>query len=277
MQRSLPFAAILVTVVLTARPSHARGETDVCVAAAERAQVQQHSGSLRGARESLLVCSREACPNAIKTDCLRWLAEVQAAMPTLVVSAVDASGSDVVDVRLLVDGVRVTDRLDGRPMDVEPGEHLLRVEHAGAVAEARLLVRQGEHDRLVTLRFPDARPTPPPISPSPGPERRVPMGAWILGGAGLIATSAGVFFWVSGRSDRSDLYASCGLTQSCSQREIDNARTKVLVGDLTFGLGLAAIGVAVGWTLLTPAPSSPPALGAAPVPGGGVVSWRSAF
>jgi hypothetical protein len=275
MQRSLPFAAIFVTIVLSTRPSHARGETDVCVAAAERAQVQQHGGALRGARESLLVCSREVCPNAIKTDCLRWLGEVQAAMPTLVVSVVDASGSDVVEVRLLVDGAPVTNRLDGRPMEIEPGEHLLRVEHAGAVAETRLLVRQGERDRLVTLRFPDAARSPP-ISPSPGPERRVPTGAWILGGAGLIATSAGVFFWVSGRSDRSDLYASCGLTQSCSQHEIDSARTKVLVGDLTFGLGLAAIGVAVGWTLLTPAPSTP-TLGAAPLPGGGVVSWRSTF
>ncbi len=253
MQRALPFAATLVTIVLSARPSHARGETDVCVAAAERAQVQQHAGALRSARESLLVCSREACPNAIRTDCLRWLAEVQAATPSLVVSVVDASGGDVVEVRLLVDGARVSDRLDGRPMEIEPGEHLLRVERAGAVAETRLLVRQGERDRLVTLRFVETPPPPPPpIAPSPGPprasapERRVPMGAWVLGGAGLVATSAGLFFWVSGRSDRSDLYASCGVTHSCSQHEIDSARTKVLVGDITFGLGLAAIGVVVG-------------------------------
>jgi hypothetical protein len=282
MQRSL-FAATFVTLLLASRSGHARGgQTDVCVAAAERAQVQQHAGSLHSARESLLACSREACPGPIKTDCLRWLAEVQAAMPTFVVRVVDASGADVVEVRLLVDGARITDRLDGRPIEIDPGEHVLRVEAGASTIDSHLLVRQGERDRLVTVQLPAAppvqrRPEPPPFSPSPPPGRRVPTGAWILGGAGLVAMSAGVFFWVRGRGDRSDLYASCGLTQSCSQDTIDSARTKVLVGDVAFGVGLAAVGVAVGWTLLTPAEPAPPTLGIAPLPGGGVVSWRSAF
>ncbi len=121
-------------------------------------------------------------------------------------------------------------------------------------------------------------------STSGGPESRpakrgVPVATWVLGGAGLAAIGAGVFFWVSGLGDRSDLYAGCGLTHSCAQSDVDASRTKLLIGDVAVGAGIVALGVATYFAL---APRRSPSTHAArvdfaPTAGGGFVSMRAPF
>src|SRR6185312_12809902 len=102
------FAATLWTTVARA------DEVDVCISAAEQSQVQRRDAHLRAARAQLVLCARDACPRAIQKDCKRWLGEVEAAMPTVVIHAVDPSGGDIVGARALVDGVRLDGALDGR-------------------------------------------------------------------------------------------------------------------------------------------------------------------
>jgi hypothetical protein len=104
----------------------------------------------------------------------------------------------------------------------------------------------------------------------------MPVGPWILGGLGVGSMATGVILWVLGRGERADLYATCGVTHTCAQGDVDRARSKVLAGDVTFVVGLAALGGAVGWALAVPrAPRT--SVGIRPVAGGGLLSWQGAF
>jgi len=240
-------------------------QVDVCISAAEQSQEQRRDAHLRAARERLVVCARDACPRAIQKDCKRWLGEVEAAMPTVVIHAVDASGGDIVGARALVDGVRLEGALDGRAVDMDPGEHLLRVEAGASAVEQRIVIREGERDRLLPLRFPaDARSRP------------APAGVWVLGGVGAAAVTGGVLLWAVGRSEHGTLYATCGATHDCDESAVDRARSKLVAGDILFGVGLAAVGAAVWWGITTSsAPRSPVAV--QPVAGGALVSWQATF
>ena len=117
--------AVVTSVALTT-PARAQ-DTQACVEAYETAQTLRHETKLRAAREMLAVCSRDLCPPAIRLDCVAWLREVDAALPTVIVSARDGAGTDVPDVEVYVDDQLLTSSLDGRPFDVDPGAHRLRV------------------------------------------------------------------------------------------------------------------------------------------------------
>jgi hypothetical protein len=260
--------ASIAAALATALSAVARAdEVDACISAAERSQEQRRDAHLRAAREQLVLCARDACPRAIQKDCKRWLGEVEAAMPTVVIHAVDASGGDIVGARALVDGVRLDGALDGRAVAIDPGEHVLRVEVGARVVEQRIVIREGERDRLLPLRFPaDTGPLPRPV----------PAGVWVLGGVGAAAITAGALLWAVGRSEHGTLYATCGVTHDCAESAVDGARTKLVAGDVVFGAGLAAVGAAVWWGLNgTSAPRS--SVGVTPVAGGALMSWQASF
>jgi hypothetical protein len=187
----------------------------------------------------------------------------------VVIHAVDAAGGDIVGARAVVDGARLDGALDGRAVAIDPGEHTLRVEaEAGArFVEQRIVIREGERDRLLPLRFlegADARPRP------------VPAGAWVLGGVGAAAITGGALLWAVGRSERGTLYTTCGVSHGCAEGDVDSARAKLVAGDIMFGVGLAAVGAAVWWGVSgASAARSPVAI--LPVAGGGLVSWQASF
>jgi hypothetical protein len=242
-------------------------EVDACIAAAEQSQVQRRDGHLRAAHEQLVLCARDACPRAIQKDCKRWLGEVEVALPSVVIHAADATGTDVLGARILVDGKSLEGASSGRAVPLDPGEHTLRVEAGERVVEQRVLIRQGEHDRLISLRFP---------AETKAVRGSVPAGAWVLGGVGAAAVTTGVVLWIAGRSEHGTLVATCGVTHSCDESAVDRARTKLVVGDIVFGVGLAAVGAAVWWGVAgSSAPQIP--VSATPVAGGGLLSWRARF
>jgi hypothetical protein len=261
----VPIAAALAAA-LSADVARA-DEVDACIAAAEQSQVQRRDAHLRAAHEKLVLCARDACPRAIQKDCKRWLGEVEAAMPSVVIHAADASGGDVLGARVIVDGVPLEGALNGRAIALDPGEHALRVEAGERVIEQRIVIRQGERDRLLSLRFPaDAGEA----------ARRVPAGAWVLGGLGAAGMTTGVLLWAMGRSEHATLSATCGVTHDCDQGAVDRARTKLVVGDIVFGVGIAAVGAAVWWGLSGSSARRIP-VGVQPVAGGSVVSWQGRF
>src|SRR5687768_13041454 len=132
----------------------ARADVGECVGAAESSQVLRAEGKLKAAREKLIVCAARSCPALVQTDCRRWLDEVEAQMPSLVFRVVDGKGSDVTDARVLVDGQKVADRLDGRAVVVDPGQRAIRFEVGGRTFDQTIVVRQGEHDRIVSTALP---------------------------------------------------------------------------------------------------------------------------
>jgi hypothetical protein len=258
-------AAVLATALGT--QVACADEVDACISAAEQSQELRRDAHLRAAREKLVLCARDACPRAIQKDCKRWLGEVEAAMPTVVIHAVDAAGGDIVGARALVDGVYLDGALAGRAVALDPGEHTLRVEAGERFVEQPIVIREGERDRLLPLRFPDA---------AAARARPVPAGVWVLGGVGAAAITAGALLWVVGRSEHGTLYATCGVTHDCAEGDVDSARAKLVAGDIVFGAGLAAVGAAVWWGVSGASAARSP-VGIQPVAGGGVVSWRASF
>ena len=258
--------ALTLTGVLASQVACA-DEVDACIAAAEQSQVQRRDGLLRAAHDRLVVCARDTCPRAIQKDCKRWLGEVEAATPSVVIHAADPSGADVLTGHVTVDGAPLEGALSGRAIPFDPGEHALRIEAGDRVVEQRIVIRQGEHDRLITLNFAaDAAPSSRPI----------PTGAWILGGAGVAALTTGAALWAVGRSERSTLYSTCGISHTCDASSIDAARTKLVAGDIVFGVGVVAVGAAVWWGVTgTSTPKIP--VSATPVAGGGLMSWQGSF
>ena len=136
-------------------PSAAADEPTVaqCLSASEHGQLDRDEGRYLKAREALVTCSSGACPAVVQRDCLRWLAEIEANIPTLVFVVRTAGGSDLEDVVVRVDGQVLLTRLDGKPVAVDPGEHLFSFEAGARRVQSRALVNVGERNRVVRVVF----------------------------------------------------------------------------------------------------------------------------
>jgi hypothetical protein len=239
-------------------------EAEACFSAAEAAQPLMKERKLRAAQRRLQACAREECPRAARNDCRTWLADVTRALPTVVFVAREESAGGalraVEDVRVSVDGEVVATQLDASAVPVDPGMHAVRFEHAGFdPVEQRVDVREGESHREIDAVFRAAPPpvkaapvpvVQPPPPPPPPPEETtsstlppeetpaaapVPAGAYVLGGAGIVALGVGVTMEVLGLSDRQHLSDTCGTMRTCPQSDVDAARGRVLVGDIALG------------------------------------------
>lgn len=207
-----------------------------CAAAYVKTQSLRDNGQLRDARKQAIACSATTCSAYVVKDCTRWLAEIDASLPTVVFTAKNAAGADTLAVRVTVDGQPVTERLDGKAVALDPGEHVVRFEMAGAEAvEQKVMIQQGEKNRKLAASFPKAPPSPlpvpPPVAPppkvlatqkpvdvpnpvdAPQPALRsggVPVWAWISGGLGVVALGVGAGFGVSALKAQSELTSKCG-------------------------------------------------------------------
>jgi hypothetical protein len=265
---------------------------DECVASAEQSQPLLHDGKLGAARRKLIACSRTECPAVVRSDCTKWLADLDAMMPTLVVRAVDSAGADVVGVRVFIDGERRdVAGSEGKELEVDPGTHTLRLEHDGdAPVEQTIVVRESERHRLLSVSFGSAAATAravatqtavAPEAPS-GSHRSVVVPVVLLaaGGVGLGVASA---LWASGLSDRSSMESNCAGTHSCPQTQIDSAKGKLVAGDIVGGVGIVAAATGLGLLVFGGggggggAESRPVAVDVHPLSGGAQFSVQGRF
>jgi hypothetical protein len=65
---------------------------------------------LRAERSQLLVCAHAACPSEIRKECLARVDEVNAQIPTIVLSAKDRKGTDISAVKVTMDGEVLAER-----------------------------------------------------------------------------------------------------------------------------------------------------------------------
>jgi hypothetical protein len=227
-----------------------------CSAAHQDAQRLRKEHHLRAAHEKLLVCARDPCPAVVQSECVPWLAEVERAMPTVVFEARMPDGSDVPGMRVSVDGVLAADRLDGRPVEIDPGEHVVRFDRpSGAPIERRIVVSEGEKARIVRIDVPVPAPVPTPV-PVPVPEEPkaapMPWTFYALGGAGLVSLGAFAVFGLSGLNGERGL-DDCSPT--CSASRIDSVRRDYIVADVFLAVGVIALGAATVVALTRPASS----------------------
>jgi hypothetical protein len=248
----------LLSIVSVSRSATA-SDKKACVAAYEAAQVERDTGRLVDSRAHLAYCASDDCPQALRGDCLGWLSEVDARLPTIVLRIVTRSGHDVLEATAAVDG-GVPIPIDGRPVSLDPGPHEIHASVARQSVVERIVVAEGERGRIVVLPpiadLADAEAEAPRdrveraelrSSPTPsGPQRENSRTVWGILSAGVAAETFGVatYLYVLGLNDRSALKARCGGPSSCSSDAADGARAKLVAGDVFAGLGIVLVGVA---------------------------------
>ena len=247
------------SVALFSSPAFA--DDTACIAASEGSLSLRQHGQLHEALKQLAVCSDASCPDEVKAECSRRIEDVKAAMPTLILAAKDGSGNDLYDVKVSMDGAPLATTLDGRPLSVDPGEHLFVFEEAGqAPVEKKLVLREGDHDRREGVVL---GPPPPPIPPTPPASSRPTWWttqrilALVSGGVGLVGVGLGTSWGLYAISSQNQEKKNCSAA-SCNngpQANVDysSAKNNATASDVSFAAGAAFL--AAGAVLWFTAPS----------------------
>jgi hypothetical protein len=278
---SVRVSSAFVVALLGVAPAAGADPVPECINAFEKAQVERTGGRLTRARNLLAVCSRQCCPAEIRQDCREWLFELEPRIPTIVLRARIGDGPDVADVRVYVDDELLVDRLDGRPVRVDPGARRLRWELAGhEPVETEVIVREGEKARFVSATF---APLSPPETGSPDVPRGqqtqtgIPAGTWVAGGIGLVGIASFAVFGLSAEARERELEDSC--KPNCTPDEVRPAERQALLANVSLGVGIAGLAVAT-WLLVTAEPQPGAAqtgLGLQLGPGGAGAVVRTRF
>src|SRR5580704_15746858 len=72
-----------------------------CLDASSQAQTLRDAHQLVEARDQLRICARQICPAVVQADCATWLDAVEKSLPTVVLTAKDGRGGDVINVKVL--------------------------------------------------------------------------------------------------------------------------------------------------------------------------------
>ena len=199
-----------------AGPSAARADDKLaCVQAADTAQDHRTAGRLKEARTSLHACARAACPALVRGDCTRWLSEVEASMPTIVIRAIGPRDEDLTEVQVDLDGRRFAEKLEGFPLEIDPGPHVFTGRTAaGPIARQEIVVRTAEKNRTVTLRVETGRAAPAsessaPASASTAEPFRPGAAAWILAGVAVAGATSFAYFGLRGSAEVDDMRSEC--------------------------------------------------------------------
>ena len=238
----------LMVPMFVAPMAHA-DDKSACLDAANAAQQLRDAHKLIEARQKLRVCAAAGCPSVVQSDCANWLTQVEKALPAVIATAKDPSGSSLVDVTVTVDGQPFATKLDGTAIPINPGAHSFHFQRAdGTSADQQVVVVEGDADQRVQVvlgakTLPDNPPTGEPDKGSGGfPWRTV---GWGVGAAGVVGLGVGTIFGVVAMGDNSS--AHCNAANQCQPGPLSSARSAALVSDIGFIAGgvLLAGGVAL--------------------------------
>jgi hypothetical protein len=209
-----------------------------CVAASETGQGLRSAGRLRDARTKFRECVSQSCPRPVREDCAQRVAEMETAIPTLVLAAKDLAGNDLLAVAVRVDGQSLADPLGGKAIEVDPGEHQFTFQVEGEPpVEKSVVVRQGDKNRLIQVVIGQA-PSPPlePVAPKPAAPPHPPpvsddstwrLAGITLGAVGVGAAGAGLVLSLLAKSTYDHaLSAECdGNPHACTPQGAIDGRT----------------------------------------------------
>jgi hypothetical protein len=250
-------------------------QQDACFSAPVEAQKLQRDGRLLEARERFAACARNTCPPEIVTDCARWVTDVNAAIPSVVMAARDGQRRDVVDARVSIDG-RAGVEVTGRAIPLDPGSHKFVFQSLGHPDVAvDVLLREGEKNREVSATLSDRWAPAPPAPRSDAGDRPVPASVWIVGGVGTLGLASFSAFGALGVAARSADHCDTG----CTQTQKGDVDSKFMIANVSLGVAVVGLGVATWLFLARPATERPPSalVDLRAVPGGGVAVLGSRF
>lgn len=228
-----PLAFVIAAVAFGPRVAWAEPTVPECLSASERGQIDRDEGRYLRAQASFATCASQACPAPVQRDCAKALGDLAPNIPSIVFVVRDASGADRADVVVRMDGAVLASRLDGKPLPVDPGEHVFELQLDGRRIERRAVIAVGERNRVFRVNDETASPA-------------VPMGTIVFGSLGAVALGAAVALWVTAKNDLDAIESSpCAATKTCAQSDLDAVRTRLVVGDVAAGVGVLAAGTAI--------------------------------
>lgn len=244
-RRAASALAGLALVFAPLRPAFADppGGAAECYDAHETGQLQRKRGELRKARVSFAVCGRTTCPAIVQRDCVAWAAELASQQPSVVIAVVGEDGTDVLGARVWIDGSPVS--LDGRALELDPGDHRARIEARGEPpVEQRFAVREGERARRVPIVLASRSEV----------RRSPPVASYVLGGVAVLSMASFGTFAVLGKSRENELSETCG--SRCSDDDVAGVRRSYVAADVSLGVAILAAGAAVVTWVLAPSKRS---------------------
>jgi hypothetical protein len=206
-----------------------------CLSSHDESITLRRKHELRAARDALLLCASQGCPDDVRDECTRRGAEIGAAIPTLVFDVKDAAGRDVRSVKVAMDGRPLVDHLDGTAIAVDPGARVFVFEVEGRPPVTReLVIAEGEHDRLerIVVTEPNVPVAPNAETPTRAePPRRDSSNAEMLRiigftstGLGVVGLGLGIGFELQSASKVDQRNAICPASVNCprgTQAQID--------------------------------------------------------
>jgi hypothetical protein len=212
----------------TTTASYAEIDKQSCIAAYDQGQRAKLSGELLHARVALAVCAGEGCAESFRSECAQWLDDVNRAMPSVVISVRGKDGNDKTHVRVFADGKLIAEHLDGKAIEMDPGEHDFLFEAAGEdIPEQHVLVMEGQKARPIVA---SARV---PVLASVV-TRPMPVAGWVSGGLTVASLVTFGVFAGAGLNDYSRLPpCKCGAGESWN-------KTEFLIADIALGAVVTA-------------------------------------
>ena len=244
LRRAVVGLALLAASGAGIATARAEPSKQACIDAATHGQKVRDDGRWLEAKASFLTCASVACPGIVRAECARWLADIDAQLPSVVLGARTAAGADLTAVRVTMDGQPFVTELDGRPRGLDPGAHHFRFEdRGGRITTADVVVRAGESARVVVATFADAAPAPAPAPAPSAPsssEARSTVPLWIAGGLTLAAAglATAMVFYAHGEDDV--VRGSC--SPRCSDGALRPLRTSLAVANVAMVTSVLSLG-----------------------------------
>ena len=252
--------AAVVAVVATSEDARAADAKDnaACKQAYETSQENRKEGALIVARGKLRLCASETCPDVVRSDCIGWLAEVERAIPTVVLEA-KVEGQLAMDAAVTLDGKPFATKLDGRPIEVDPGLHLFVFHKDGrAPIEQRVVVREQQKSVLVSASWDTPRAataSSPPVVDDAGGSGGWRTVGFVAGGVGVAGLVVGSIFGVSALGADKSASRECATSTSCTQAGADfaqRAHSDATVSTVAFVAGGTLVVGGAALVLLAP-------------------------
>jgi len=232
-----------------------------CVQAHASGQREAKAGRLKAASELYAACvSQDGCPDAIRAECAEFRKDAERSLPTLIFAALDEQGGDLIQVRVYADDQLASETLDGRPIAIDPGQHHFKFELAsGQVLSADVLVREGEKNRIVSVRVPASKAASAPPVPSPAAKeshRQLPTGFWVASVTSAAALASWGAFALVGHGKQSTLAECSPNCPESGRSDYDAMQRDYLIADISLGVAVASAGVATWLFLSSPRAST---------------------
>lgn len=274
--KTILFTTVLAALVAAAPAWASDPTTADCLSATESSLTLRNQHKLRDARAQLLICSAATCPSDIRQECVRRVAEVNAAMPTIVFEVKDAAGNDLTGVRVDMDGGVLAEHLEGTALSIDPGAHTFTFTRASDPPVQKVFViREGEKDRRERIVLgPTAvaavpAPAPAMATPAPAAPPAAPASAWtgrrvgglVLAVVGVAGLGVGAGYGLAAMSRHDEAQKACPRAACPDQQGVDlwnSAHSAGTISTVAFiAGGVALAGGAVLWLTGKPETTSP--------------------